>query len=652
MGEQLLMANNGTLLRGTPVYAAGKFGNAVSGAVYGLGTADTAFSSTGANGGNLQTGTVEGWFRKTTVTNEMIVSHVGWYFISASDRLNIYAGGGNQVAFTASPVVNDNAWHHFALVFDAGVTSLYLDGARTNTSSTVAPVAAGQPLALGGHGSTTGYDWSGSIDEVRFSNTARYSGTTYTVPAATFTSDAATTALYHLESDATDSATGGGTGGDTTAPTVPTALTVGTVTSSAVPLSWTASTDAVGVTGYKVRRGGTLVGSPTGTSYTDTSVAAGTIYSYTVSAVDAAGNESAQTASVNATTPAASANITVAPNASGLGYSPYNWDVTATRAATINPGAYFRTTLAGATSITLNFDMSGLAAPYPRIKTRLDNGPWATYDLAATVALTMPTDNTWTTHVLDVVVASTSEFVNRWNPQQAIVKFTGITTSGTVTIRPNVPLAKNVLIYGDSITEGYKTAKDVQTPDGSDATVTWSYLQRGLLGAEVGVVGFGAQGWVNGGQGGVPQLPTSYNQMWSGVSRSFTAPVPDLIVMNMGQNDSADTTSIITSFLNTLLALNTTTKVVVMRPFSGAQTAFLQAAIAACSAPSRVTYVDTTGWWNTADTFDGVHPTGNASQSSLAPRLANTLLPLLSGTTGASTYRRFINKGGTAVGIG
>lgn len=92
----------------------------------------------------------------------------------------------------------------------------------------------------------------------------------------------------------------GGGDPDTTAPTVPTGLSA-TPGNTQVALSWTASTDAVGVTGYKVRRGGTVVGTPSGTSYTDTGLTNGTSYSYTVSAVDAAGNESAQTTAATAT---------------------------------------------------------------------------------------------------------------------------------------------------------------------------------------------------------------------------------------------------------------------------------------------------------------------------------------------------------------
>lgn len=89
---------------------------------------------------------------------------------------------------------------------------------------------------------------------------------------------------------------------DTQAPSVPTGLTAGTVTEDTVPLSWTASTDNVGVTGYEVFRNGASVGTPAGTSFTDTGLSAGTTYSYTVRARDAAGNWSAQSGAVNATT--------------------------------------------------------------------------------------------------------------------------------------------------------------------------------------------------------------------------------------------------------------------------------------------------------------------------------------------------------------
>jgi chitodextrinase len=91
---------------------------------------------------------------------------------------------------------------------------------------------------------------------------------------------------------------------DTTPPSVPTGLSATAVSQSQVNLSWTASTDNVGVTGYKVYRNGTQVGTTTTTSYQDTGLTAGTTYNYTVAAYDAAGNVSAQSTAAAATTQA------------------------------------------------------------------------------------------------------------------------------------------------------------------------------------------------------------------------------------------------------------------------------------------------------------------------------------------------------------
>ncbi|MEU9094965.1 glycoside hydrolase family 6 protein [Streptomyces sp. NPDC087901] len=95
-----------------------------------------------------------------------------------------------------------------------------------------------------------------------------------------------------------------GGGDDTQAPTAPTGVTATAKTSSSVSLSWTASTDNTGVTGYNVYRGGVQVGTSTTTSYTDSGLTASTAYSYTVKAKDAAGNVSAASSALSATTSA------------------------------------------------------------------------------------------------------------------------------------------------------------------------------------------------------------------------------------------------------------------------------------------------------------------------------------------------------------
>ncbi|MDF2460794.1 MAG: glycoside hydrolase family 48 [Candidatus Saccharibacteria bacterium] len=96
--------------------------------------------------------------------------------------------------------------------------------------------------------------------------------------------------------------TGGTYGPDSAPPTAPTNLTTSNLTGTAATLSWSGSTDNVGVTGYRVYRNNVLRTTQTGLTYTDTGLTMSTTYSYTVSAIDAAGNESAKTAALSVTT--------------------------------------------------------------------------------------------------------------------------------------------------------------------------------------------------------------------------------------------------------------------------------------------------------------------------------------------------------------
>jgi chitodextrinase len=92
---------------------------------------------------------------------------------------------------------------------------------------------------------------------------------------------------------------------DTTSPSVPTGLAKTGATTTTISLSWTASTDPDSpVAGYKIFRNATQVGTATSTTYTDTGLTVATSYSYTVSAYDPAGNNSAQSASLVASTTA------------------------------------------------------------------------------------------------------------------------------------------------------------------------------------------------------------------------------------------------------------------------------------------------------------------------------------------------------------
>src|SRR5579859_8098837 len=95
------------------------------------------------------------------------------------------------------------------------------------------------------------------------------------------------------------------TTGDTMPPSTPTNLTASATSSSQVNLSWAASTDNVGVSGYNIYRNGAKVGTTSATTLTDSGLTANTTYSYTVSAFDAAGNVSSASNVASATTKAA-----------------------------------------------------------------------------------------------------------------------------------------------------------------------------------------------------------------------------------------------------------------------------------------------------------------------------------------------------------
>ena len=90
---------------------------------------------------------------------------------------------------------------------------------------------------------------------------------------------------------------------DTQAPTTPSNLVASNVTQTTLTLSWNASTDNVGVTGYDVFQGTTNIGSVTGTSANITGLSPSTAYSFKVRAHDAAGNNSGFSNTVNVTTP-------------------------------------------------------------------------------------------------------------------------------------------------------------------------------------------------------------------------------------------------------------------------------------------------------------------------------------------------------------
>ncbi|MBK7306510.1 MAG: PQQ-dependent sugar dehydrogenase [Chitinophagaceae bacterium] len=91
---------------------------------------------------------------------------------------------------------------------------------------------------------------------------------------------------------------------DTEAPTAPANLAASAITQTSFTLSWTAATDNVSVTGYDVYQNGIKINltNITGTTYNVTGLSPATTYGYYVKAKDAAGNQSANSSTLNVTT--------------------------------------------------------------------------------------------------------------------------------------------------------------------------------------------------------------------------------------------------------------------------------------------------------------------------------------------------------------
>ena len=183
---------------------------------------------------------------------------------------------------------------------------------------------------------------------------------------------------------------------DTEAPTVPTNLTASASSPTQVDLSWSASTDNVGVTGYEVFRDGQSIGSASGTGYVDTTVSEATSYTYVVRARDAAGNNSGPSDAATVTTPPAvqTASFTAVADARVEEANPLS-----------NFGADDLGTDGGtdpAVESYLRFDVTGVSGPVQSAKLRVYayndtvDGP-AVYTTTADWSESGPLGITWFT---------------------------------------------------------------------------------------------------------------------------------------------------------------------------------------------------------------------------------------------------------------
>jgi len=639
------MAKNLTLT-GAGFNSTGKFGSSLN-----AGYGESATSPLAAGG----SWTVAAWVKLAAAPGGLKVA-VGqpqaFYFgCDAAGKAYAAFGGGNEKTLSSTVSVVDGAWHYLELGTNGASSFFFCDGVLVNQQAGSFAAAGGALTGIFGVREFAGvggggYDWTGEVDDVSVWSTCQHTAS-YTSPTAATSSTAPNlAALYSLNGDGADGASAATPATGLVFNVAPTTGTVGAASSNFTAAANGAITGTVVVTPNDGGQGGTFTpatvslsaAAPTGDfSYTAASAGAKTIslanngglsnptgVTYTASAVG--GNNALTNGTVN------------------IKFSPENWEIQASKARTINAGAEFSFLFTG-TACTLQFDMATVGAPISQISYQVDGtGSWTTVPIAANVAIVVPTATSDYAdkggHLLHVVVKSTSETINRWaSASQTAVVLTGIVLDSGKAISKPAVLAIKGIVYGDSITEGVRTlnATANNDTDRNDARQSWAYIMGKLLGAEIGVIGFGRHGFTVTGNPDVPIFGSTYNLLSSGVARTFATAL-DFIAINMGTNDStANTVSAATGVLNGLLAASSA-KIIVFRPFKDtSQAANLQAAIAACSAPSRCTYVDTASWFNTVNSADALHPYGNENIAHIAPLAAGAVRAALAGTPQLTT---------------
>ena len=365
------------------------------------------------------------------------------------------------------------------------------------------------------------------------------------------------------------------------------------------------------------------------------------------------------------------AALAIAPNNSAYLYNPVaspasNWLIGSTSAMTINPG-YIRTAFTG-TSCSAKFDTTNLMTPFPQIYITVD-GVRTQYTVASSINLTIPTTDTWGYHTVEIETKALTENQNRWSPQNSYIAFLGLAPSGTGAglVASSQPVNQWVAFYGDSITEGVRTLATTNTTsggddvDGIDSTLSWAYMQRQLLGVDVGLFAFGGSD-VNvptDSYGNVPATTSTYNYLWSGQTRAVST-MPSAVVINLGTNGAqasgltqANYQAPFLTLLQGLLNLYLGVPIIVMDPFQGSGANMTPANRATVIAAQRaattqannslITNVSTTGLFLGASSIsvEGTHPYGNVNRTTIGPFVANMLRPYVYPTAGTRFHPGF-----------
>jgi hypothetical protein len=264
--------------------------------------------------------------------------------------------------------------------------------------------------------------------------------------------------------------------------------------------------------------------------------------------------------------------------------SPYNWSegrVGPGSLQSISPGAYLRFYFTNCINVTLLFDPSSSGCGFRLL---FDNGvlsPVFSVPVDGKVPISFPDAES---HSVTLLLTSLQvDGADRWQRET----FCGVLglqlgEGGHSDVNSVVRGKRNVLIYGDSITEGHGANNGHH-----DVTCSYAYyVAESLrhLEFEYGIVACSGQGYLKTGVGATPAFSIAWNKIdasHSRLSNGLLKPLPDIIIDNHGVNDqnALMLPSVITAFYRILRQAAPSAHLFKVQPFSGAWRKQIQTAI-------------------------------------------------------------------------
>ncbi len=152
--------------------------------------------------------TIEYWLYPTTAGRHKLrrgSTDYTAYFLGENGNAAYISSNGSQWNILSNQSMGTETtgvWQHYALVRNGNVFTTYRNGVvvDANTSSATINDRASEIFSIGGHTGQAAWTYHGYMDEVRISDSARYTGDfSGSVPSAAFTADANTKLLLHMD---------------------------------------------------------------------------------------------------------------------------------------------------------------------------------------------------------------------------------------------------------------------------------------------------------------------------------------------------------------------------------------------------------------------------------------------------------------------